>query len=377
MDASVTGAAVRTGQSALPRDVGKFWSKASRKLPRMRSSGAGWLLSTGCEAGGPTFGHGGRVFLPGPEAGELEWLTFEQEGVLSTTQAVGLLGRGVVRGLVRRNVWRSICRGVVLSGNGQLTRDQQLWVAVLAAGPGAALAGATAAAVGGVRGLRKEPVQVLVPAERKPSRCVPHLPLDMPGVRIYRTTYLPSEHRQIGRPPRTIMARAVVDAAAWAGTPKEARIVLAAACQQRRVNPAELIDVVAAMPRVRRRRLIRTTLDDLEGGAQALSEIDFMALCRRFRLPRPDLHERRTDADGRVRYLDAYWKEWRLHVEIDGAHHMDVRHWADDMLRQNQVWISGDRILRFPGWLVRARPGIVADQIRAALVASGWRCGTR
>ena len=317
------------------------------------------------------------MFLPGPEDGELEWLTFEQAGVLSTTQAVGLLGRGVVRGLVRRNVWRRICRGVVLAGNGQLTRDQQLWVAVIAAGPGALLAGATAAAEGGVRGLRTEPVQVLVPAERRPSRCLPQLPLDMPGVRIYRSAYLPPEHRQIGRPPRTVMARAVVDAAAWARTPNEARLVLAAACQQRRVNPAELADVVAVMPRVRRRHLIRTTLGDLEGGAQALSEIDFIALCRRFRLPRPDLQERRTDADGRVRYLDAYWKDWRLHVEIDGAHHMDVRHWAADMLRQNQVWIAGDRILRFPAWLVRAEPAAVADQVRAALVSGGWRCVSR
>ena len=171
------------------------------------------------------------------------------------------------------------------------------------------------------------------------------------------------------------MARAVVDAAAWARTPDEARLVLAAASQQRRVSPAELTDVVAALPRVRRRRLIRTTVGDIEGGAQALSEIDFMALCRRSRLPRPDLQERRTDADGRVRYLDAYWKDWRLHVEIDGAHHMDVRHWAADMLRHNQVWIAGDRILRFPAWLVRAEPGVVADQIRAALISGEWRRG--
>jgi very-short-patch-repair endonuclease len=195
----------------------------------------------------------------------------------------------------------------------------------------------------------------------------------MTGVRIYRSGYLPAEHLQVGRPPRTTVTRAVVDAAAWARTPGEARLVLAAACQQRRVKPDELTEVVAAMPRVRRRRLIRTTLGDIAGGALALSEIDFVALCRRFRLPRPDLRERRTDAEGRVRYLDAYWKDWRLYAEIDGAHHMDVRHWAADMLRQNQIWIAGDRILRFPAWLVRADPSAVADQIRAALLSGGWR----
>jgi hypothetical protein len=51
---------------------------------------------------------------------------------------------------------------------------------------------------------------------------------------------------------------------------------------------------------------------------------------------------------------------------------MDARHWAEDMLRQNQVWIAGDRILRFPAWLVRADPAAVARQLHAGLTAAGW-----
>jgi hypothetical protein len=317
-------------------------------------------------------GQGLRVFVPGTGASDLEWVSFEQSGILTATQAADLLGRGVVRGLVRRGVWRRLCRGIVLTNNGALTRDQQLWVAVLAAGPGALLAGATAAAACGVRGLRAEPLQVLVPAARRPSGRLPHLPPDMAGVRVYRSTYLPPEHHQVGLPPRTSIARSVVDGAAWARTSDEARLVLTAACQQRRVLPVDVAEVLAAMPRVRRRRLIRTTVADIEGGAHALSEIDFMALCRRFRLPRPDQQERRKDADGRNRFLDAYWKQWRLHAEVDGAHHMDARHWAADMIRQNQVWIAGDRVLRFPAWLIRADPSAVAGQLRAALTAAGW-----
>ncbi|MEV4717675.1 DUF559 domain-containing protein [Micromonospora noduli] len=121
-----------------------------------------------------------------------------------------------------------------------------------------------------------------------------------------------------------------------------------------------------------RRRLIGQTISDIAGGAQALSEIDFLRLCRRHRLPAPDLQEHRVDAAGRNRWLDAYWREWRVQVEIDGAHHMDVKQWAADMRRQNDVWNSGDRILRFPAWLVRARPDEVADTVRRALIAAGW-----
>ena len=83
----------------------------------------------------------------------------------------------------------------------------------------------------------------------------------------------------------------------------------------------------------------------------------------------------RADRGAANRYVDAYWRRWRLQVEVDGAHHVDVRHWAADMRRQNEIWIAGDRILRFPAWLVRHRPNEVAAQLRAALLAAGWSPG--
>jgi hypothetical protein len=311
--------------------------------------------------------------VPDRDADELEWVVFEQAGILTVRQATALVGAGRLRTQLRANRWRAVCRGIVATGNGRLGHDQRLWVAVLAAGKGALLAGATAAAEAGVRGLRAEPLHVVVPATRHGSTLMAGMPLDMPGVVVHRSSVLPRSHVQHARPPRTSTARSLVDAAGWARTVDEARIVLAAGCQQRRVTPGELREVVEALPRIRRRAMILETTNDIEGGAEALSEINFVKLCRRFGLPRPDLQEKRRDASGRTRYLDAYWREWRLHVEVDGAHHMDVRHWAADMARQNEVWIAGDRILRFPAWLVRARPKEVADQLRAALMAAGWR----
>ncbi|WP_433551302.1 endonuclease domain-containing protein [Micromonospora zamorensis] len=311
--------------------------------------------------------------LPADDADALDWLAFEQAGVLTTAQVSGLLSEGTVRGRIRSGRWRSICRGILLTGNGRLNRDQQLWVAVLAAGPGAMLAGVTAATEAGVRGLRREPLHVLVPAARRAARTsLRRLPIDMPAVLVHRTSVLPDSHRQLARPPRTTTARALVDAAGWAVRVDEAQGVLAAGCQQRRVLPEELQAVLDVLPRAPRRHLIQQAVDDIAGGAQALSEIDFLRLCRRHRLPVPDLQEHRVDAAGRNRWLDAYWRQWRVQVEIDGAHHMDARQWADDMRRQNDVWTSGDRILRFPAWLVRARPDEVADTVRRALVAAGW-----
>ncbi|GIJ20503.1 hypothetical protein [Micromonospora lutea] len=312
--------------------------------------------------------------IPDEGADALQWLAFEQAGVLTAAQAHSVLTKGAVRGMVRSGRWRSIGRGLLLTGNGRLTRDQQLWVAVLASGPGTVLAGATAATEAGVCGLRHEPLHVLVPATRRADRgTLRRLPIDMAAVVVHRTSVLPQEHLQVGRPPRTTTARALVDAAGWAPTIREAQQVLASGCQQRRVLPEEVAAALQILPRAPRRRLIRQTIDDIAGGAQALSEIDFVRLCRRAGLPAPDLQQQRTDTAGRTRWLDAYWRAWRVHVEVDGAHHMDVRQWAADMQRQNDVWTTGDRILRFPAWLVRAHPDQVADTVRRALIAAGWR----
>ncbi len=311
--------------------------------------------------------------LPGRDADEFEWVRFEQAGVLTTAQAQELIGRSAVRRHLDGGRWRRICRDVVSTHNGPLTADQRLWVAVLVAGRDAVLAGSTALRVFGVRGIREERLHILIPAQRNRSVRLPRLPGDMSAVRIVRTRTLPPEHLQIGRPPRTTAARAAVDAAIWAGNAGEARAILAAVCQQRAVTADEIFEVLAARRRVPRSALIRATMLDVAGGAAALSEINFLRMCRRFGLPEPDRQVRRDDTQGRARYLDVYGKRWQVHVEVDGSHHMDAEHWVADMVRQNDIWIKGDRILRFPAQMVRQEPARVARQLQAALESAGWR----
>lgn len=313
--------------------------------------------------------------LPRRDATEIEWVLFEQSGVITTAQARRLLSAGKVRHLLATGRWRRLSRGVLFSSPAELGVDAANWAAVLTAGEGAVLGGLAAARCGGLRGrFRRSVTDVLVPAQRRAAMPSTHgAPLDLPAMRVHRTTLLPDEDIQVGRPNRTSMARSVVDAAGWALDDDEARSLVAAACQQRRVLPEEIVAVAERLPRLRRRVLVLETAELAAGGATTLSEIDLVRLCAAHRLPRPDLQERRQDAAGRNRYLDAYWRHYRLHVEIDGAHHMDERHWAADMLRQNEVWLQGDRVLRFPAWLLRADPGRVVTQLRAALSAAGWQ----
>jgi len=72
---------------------------------------------------------------------------------------------------------------------------------------------------------------------------------------------------------------------------------------------------------------------------------------------------------GRRRYLDVYWDDSRVAAEIDGSAHTDVRQWWEDSLRQNELVVSGDVVLRFPAHVVRSAPELVASQIRKALLA--------
>jgi len=212
----------------------------------------------------------------------VEGLLFEQAGVVTWAQAVAALGPARVRHLVRSGRWRRVCRGVLLARPGPVGEDQVWWVAVLAAGDGAVLAGLAAARAGGLRGWwRQDSVDVLVPHHRSVAALPNRLPLGLPAVRVRRSRELSAEDVLRGRPARTTMARAVVDAAQWARTDDEALTVVAAACQQRLATAAQIREVLARLPRLRRRRLILQAVGDIEGGASALSEIDFVRLCRR------------------------------------------------------------------------------------------------
>jgi very-short-patch-repair endonuclease len=248
---------------------------------------------------------------------------------------------------------------VLVTQSGPLTNRQRLWAAVLGAGDGAVLAGLTAARLSGLSGFDDRQIDLLIPSSRHIRR--------PPGALVHRSTLLgPADVHPNRLPPRTRLARSLVDAASWAATDRTARAILAAGVQQRLVTPAQLTQVLHRCQRVPRRALMRATLADVADGAEALSELDFCDLVRRFGLPEPDRQFRRQDSQGR-RWLDAVWEWARLVVEIDGRWHMDAGAWWADMQRDNELTIDGYRVLRFPAFAVRENPETVARQIAAAL----------
>lgn len=72
------------------------------------------------------------------------------------------------------------------------------------------------------------------------------------------------------------MARLLVDAAAWMPTDRSAAAILAAGVQQRLVRVEDLRQMVDRIETLRRRGLMTGLLAVIVGGAEALSELDFI-----------------------------------------------------------------------------------------------------
>lgn len=284
-----------------------------------------------------------------------------QCGVLTAASAASWVGSAAVRWRLRSGRWQRPCYGIVVTHSGPLTNEQMLWVAVLSAGSGAALAGLTAARLDGLNGFDDGRIHVAVHATR-------HVRIRLPGVTVHRARSLsPRDVHPLRLPPRTRVPRSIVDAASWMRSDNGARTVLAAGVQQRLVRADDLAAELARRAWLQRQSLIKATITDITAGAQALSELDFSRLTRRYGLPEPSRQVLRRDSAGRNRWLDAYWEGARLVVEVDGLWHMDAAAWWADMRRDNELTISGLRVLRFPAFVVRDQPAAVAAQIASAL----------
>jgi hypothetical protein len=262
--------------------------------------------------------------------------------------------------------WQRAAANVIVAHNGPLTQEQREWVAVLAAGPGAALCSVTAARWHGFRGFDDSLIHVMASHGQRPAV--------LPGVRVHRTRMsFGADIHPVRQPPILVAPLAVAQAAGWSANARLGLAVVAAAAQQRIVRPADVRTALIRVPRVRHRLLIVRVLGDIEGGAHALTELDAARLCREAGLPEPTRQAVRKDAAGRRRYLDLDWDAWSLAAEIDGRQHMEYVSWDADLDRQNEIVIPGNRtVLRFTSITVRARPMRFVDQVRRALLARGW-----
>jgi hypothetical protein len=289
-------------------------------------------------------------------------IAVEQCNVVSRAQ---LASAGFDRSIVARSVhagrWQLVGLAVVLQSGEPSVRQHQ-WATVLSAPGLAAIDGRVAARAYGLKGFEPNFLDVVVSVETNP--------VTIPGVRWHRSQRFDEfDIQQSANPPTVRRERAFVDAAAWTTSPRIACALLVASVQQRLVSPSGLRREILAAGPIRHRGDLLVVITDIEGGADSLSEIDFIKIARRVGLPPPLQQSTRCDPSGRRRYIDADFGAFS--VEVDGALHLWALNYWNDARRQNDLVIGGDRILRFPSIAFRVdMPGVEA-QLRRAGIAFG------
>ena len=137
-------------------------------------------------------------------------LARQQHGVFTTVQSSSLgMSESTQRTRLRQGVYEPVHQGVLRVTGSKQTWRQEVMIACLAAGPGAAASHETAGILWGIDGCENRQVQVSVPLHR----CV-----DLPGARIFRKRDLhPIDIEVKDGIPATTPVRTLIDLAALFG----------------------------------------------------------------------------------------------------------------------------------------------------------------
>jgi very-short-patch-repair endonuclease len=289
----------------------------------------------------------------------------QQGHVLSRKQlyAVGIT-RWEIRGQVRMGRWQLIGDQSVCLHNGPVEDWGHHWAAVFQGGPRAVLDGASALVATGLERFSVDRIRVSVPRGARIRRNRRY--------NIRQTRRWDAADRAPSGIPRTRPQVAAIRGFLWAPTDREAAYLLTLAVQQGFATPRALGDEALRIRRDKRRGLLHAVVNDLIDGARSLGELDIGHELARRGLPGPARQVLRRDKQNRY-YLDLYWPDYHLVVEVDGIHHTWAENVVGDAIRQNALAIAGDTVLRVPLLGLRLNPDEFFAQIEEGLVAAGWR----
>jgi very-short-patch-repair endonuclease len=293
--------------------------------------------------------------------GTVAELAARQHGVVSVEQLYSLdISDRQLRRLEATGLLHRLHQGVYGLGYLPLTRRGEWTAAVLAMGEGAVLSHRSAAALWKIWGEGgQNVVEVIVPRRHGRKRRA--------GIKVHRPAVLvPGELAEHEGLPVTSPSRTLLDLAAALPLRHLERAIDEAA--RLRLCQAEDLEAVSRVVRRPGSRQLRAVLSRHALGSTATrSELEerFLALCRRHRLPQPEVNVPLLDY-----VVDFLWRDASLIVEVDGhASHGTRRAFQADRDRDGRLAVAGYRVLRFTWWDVTRRPGIVADRIRRLLSA--------
>jgi very-short-patch-repair endonuclease/predicted transcriptional regulator of viral defense system len=288
-------------------------------------------------------------------------LAERQHGVVSLSQlrSLGLTASGV-RSRVARGRLTGIHRGVYAVGCARLTMRGHWMAAVLAYGPKAVLSHRSAAGLWGILGDSRATTDISLPRPSARPRA---------GIEVHRSTTLTAHdvttHDAI---PCTTLARTLLDLA----DAIDRRGVERAVDQAEVLRLFDLRAVEDVLSRGNGRRgagVLRAVLADYDGPTLTDSEFEerFLAVCRRARLPTPEVNQWIALEDGEVK-ADFLWRAEHLVIETDGyGPHGTRRAFEADRRRDRRLRLAGYETFRFTWRELIEEPAEIAETLRRLL----------
>lgn len=299
-----------------------------------------------------------------PQAREL--LAAQGQVIASRQSGEAGIGSRAMRRRGGSGRWQRLQRGVYATYSGDPARETTLWAALLRAGPDAVLSHQTAAER---HGLLNEPTSVItvtVPASKRPARS------KIAGVVIHRSDAVLRTKHPAMLPPCTRVEDTVLDLIQIAPTFDDAYEWICRAIGRRRTTANRIRRAMNARKRVRWRREITLALSDAGDGALSVLEYRYVRRVERpHGLPAACRQARVRQRTGN-RYLDNFYEEYGVCVELDGtAAHPEDEQWQDKR-RDNANLFGGIVTFRFGFLELGEQRCESAAYVAGALRKRGW-----
>ena len=292
-------------------------------------------------------------------------LISRQAGVITRAQALGCgMTDGELRARVSGGRWQRCYAGVYVAYSGPVSRNSQLWAALLRCGADAVLSHETAAELECLIDDSSRVIHVTVPPTRRVAA--------PPGIRIHYSRRVGEARHPVREPARTRVEETVVDLTQTARTLDDAMGWIARACGRRRTTAERIAEAMRARGALRWRAELELAVDDAARGAHSLLEMRYIREVERAHGLPTAKRQVMVVRGERRQFKDAEYEEYGVVVEIDGrgAHPEELR-WRD-MRRDNAVVADGQAPLRYGTADITRRPCDVAAQLARVLKLGGW-----
>jgi len=271
------------------------------------------------------------------------------------------LKRLLREGVVERAAW-----GVYRLVGSDRTWRQRLMIAVLAAGPGAAVSGKAAAALLGLRGYREGPVEVT--QTRRPSRRNPVL-----GTMEHSSCFLPEHQVRVVDGIPVLCAERVVFDLCGRAFPERAKRIVKDALGSGHTTLAKLATTLVetgarGRPGTVQLRAVLAILAEEESITESELEDLVEAVLLAAGLPLPDRQVNVGNTETPIGRVDFLYRAARLVIEADG------RAWHDgwsmteaDQRRDKLLVAAGYQVIHTNWRELVTEPEILVNAVRAVL----------